>query len=181
MKAKVLLITILFIISGSIMANDPVSPLILTNHIGYNPDGQKHSVILGFEKDNFKKFKVIDFNTKLVVLEGNVNKIGPVQKWKNWYFWNIDFSALEKEGTYFIESISNKKVYSSYPFDIQEGILERHTISDVVLYFKSQRPVGLFAEADKNLPVMKYGKGDSLEIIKRIDASGGWKNTETEI
>ena len=174
MKKSVLLICLSVIISGSLIAKDPVYPLILTNHLGYNPVGTKNCVILGFEKDKFTKFKLIDYRSRTVVLEGKVKKEGAVNKWKNWYFWTFDFSSVEKEGTYYIESKSNGKTYTSYPFDIQEDILERHTISDVVSYFKSQRPVGLFAKADKNLPVLKYIDDKTTEIVKRVDASGGW-------
>ena len=174
MKKTTFIFALILFISGSIWAEDPLSPLILTNHLGYNPSGTKRSIILGFEKDNFTKFKVIDYRSKSVVLEGRANKSGPVQKWKNWYFWSIDFSSLEKEGTYYIESKSKGKTYTSYPFDIQENILERHTISDIVSYFRSQRPAGLFEKADKNLPVMKYNDKDSLVLLKRVDATGGW-------
>ena len=69
-----------------------------------------------------------------------------------------------------------EKTYRSFPFRIQKDILERHTISDVVYYFKGQRPAGLFAKADKDMPVKEYINGNkkNKRIIKRINASGGW-------
>lgn len=176
MTQKVLLIVLCICFSSSIKAIDPVKPLILTNHIGYNPIGLKNSVILGFENDNFNSFKLFYYYTETVVFEGKVTEHGPVHKWKNWHFWSFDFSNIQKEGKYYIESSSNGKTYRSVPFDIQEDILERHTISDIVYYFKSQRPVGLFAKADKNIPVLKYTDEEkkSTEIVKHVDASGGW-------
>ncbi len=154
-------------------AKDPVTPQVLTNHIGYETTGFKQATILGFEGDHFDSFKIINNHTKQEVTSGEVTAVGKVDNWKNWLFWTLDFTSLETPGEYIIQTSSQGKTYYSYPFQIQEQILERNTISDIVYYFRGQRAVGLFEKADAELPVMKNENGEEV-IVKRIDARGGW-------
>uniref|UniRef100_UPI003216D8A4 glycoside hydrolase family 9 protein n=1 Tax=uncultured Draconibacterium sp. TaxID=1573823 RepID=UPI003216D8A4 len=156
-----------------VKAKDPTNPLIITNHIGYEKTGYKQAVILGFENDNFENFQLIDYYSNKVILSGKTKAAGKVDNWKNWHFWTIDFSSIKDEGKYIIESISDGKKYTSYPFRIQEQVLERNTISDIVYYFRGQRAVGLFEQADANVPVVKHD-GENETEVKRIDARGGW-------
>jgi len=176
MTKKIGLLLLTMVLCTAVNADDPARPMILTNHIGYKPTGPKTSIILGFENDKFQKFKLINFTTEEIVFEGKVNAKGPVQKWKNWNFWTLDFSSVTEEGKYYIISSSKGREYRSFPFDIQEDILERHTISDIVYYLKGQRSEGLFAKADKHIPVMRYtdAEKEKTEIIRYVDASGGW-------
>ena len=111
MKKKILLLSFILTFTVSLNAKtiDPVTPQVLTNHLGYDPIGSKRAVILGFKADTFKEFKILDYQTKKEVLTGKITKEGTVDKWKNWHFWTIDFSSLKTEGKYYIETISNGK------------------------------------------------------------------------
>lgn len=176
MKKILIVMAMTLLAAMGATASDPVIPQILINHLGYNPESPKNAVILGFEGDVFTDFVLFDAKTRTAVHKGKVKKEGAVKKWKNWLFWSIDFSDYTKEGSYYVEVSSKGKTYYSTPFEIQKDILERHTIGDVVSYFKSQRPVGLFAKADKNLPIVKMKNSETkeVEIIGYTDASGGW-------
>ncbi len=142
---------------------------ILTNHIGYEKSGTKHAVILGNKNDTVSTFKIINYKTKEKIFEGVAKKAGHVYDWKEWFFWTLDFDEVQEEGTYYIQSLVNKKWIHSFPFQISEDILEKNTISDIICYFKSQRCTGLLNKADKNIP-FKY------DSTKTIDAQGGWQD-----
>jgi hypothetical protein len=139
---------------------------ILTNHIGYDKNVHKRAIIQGVENDAVTSFRILDYNSGKEVMKGIPVKTGKVDKWKNWCFWVLDFDQLTDEGTYTIECIANNKKVVSFPFIIQNNILERNTLSDVVFYFKGQRCSGLLDKADKNSGFEgKEGK---------VNVSGGW-------
>jgi len=139
---------------------------VLINHVGYDPAGPKRAVIEGKPGDAFDAFKVKEFETGKEVLSGVPKPVGPVQKWKDWTFWTIDFTPVLQEGTYVIECSSAKGTIRSYPFLVLKNVLERNTLSDVVYYFKGQRSSGLWDKADRKL---KFDGKDGM-----IDAHGGW-------
>jgi len=167
-KHSYLIVLILFIIGifvQPILAQSSVK--ILTNHLGYYPNGPKHCVILGTQENRVSNFFVKDYETQKTLLKGEIKKAGRVDKWKNWIFWEFDFTELKKEGEYYIEcDVDNGKVVS-FPFIIQENLLERNTLSDIIYYFKCKRTEGLFGKADSNIPFEDWPG-------KRIDAHGGW-------
>ncbi len=140
---------------------------ILHNHIGYETQGAKHGVILGHENDRITTFKIVDYTSGQEVFSGKPAKVGAVDKWRDWCFWTIDFDEVKKEGTYFIECSANDIVLKSFPFLIQNNILERNTLSDVVNYFKTQRTSGLLNKADSKMAFSGSKSGE-------IDVSGGW-------
>jgi hypothetical protein len=139
---------------------------VLINQVGYDPAGPKRAVIEGKAGEAFDAFKIKDFETGKEVFSGVPKSVGPVQKWKDWSFWTIDFTPVLQEGTYIIECSSAKGTIRSYPFLVQKNVLERNTLSDVVYYFKGQRSSGLWDKADRKL---KFDGKDGM-----IDAHGGW-------
>ncbi|WDF55655.1 glycoside hydrolase family 9 protein [Mucilaginibacter sp. KACC 22063] len=141
---------------------------VVTNHIGYDFNKPKHAVIVADSKLASVDYKLVDADNGSTVSSGKAIYSGPVDKWKNWQFWTIDFSNFTKEGNYKIEVVTPGKTVSSYPFTIGRNVLERNTISDVVYYFKGQRSSGLLDKADHQLH-FSGGKTDST-----VDAHGGW-------
>jgi hypothetical protein len=139
---------------------------ILTNQVGYDVSGSKHAVILGHQGDGFDAFKVVELATGKEVLRGTSKSAGPVQKWKDWFFWTIDFSAVNQEGTFVIECSAANGPVRSHPVLIQKNVLERNTFSDVIYYFKGQRCSGPWDKADRN---MKFEGKDGT-----VDVHGGW-------
>lgn len=142
------------------------SPRVITNHLGYEQTGPKHAVVQGMADDQVSTFKIIDYTSNKEIFSGNAVKVGTVPKWKDWYFWAVDFDAVATEGVYVVECATTKGVVRSFPFQIQKDLLERNTLSNVVYYFKGQRSSGLLDQADHHV---------KLEDTKTtIDAHGGW-------
>ncbi len=140
---------------------------ILTNHIGYEPSGPKHAVIRGRSGDNVSDCALKEDDTDQQVLSVPVKAVGPVQKWRDWYFWTLDFDSFSIEGKYYLACHSNAGEVRSFPFVIQRDLLERNTMSDVIYYFKDERSAGEYDKADSHL----HFDGTKPGVI---DAHGGW-------
>jgi hypothetical protein len=145
---------------------------ILTNQVGYDVSGPKKAVIQGSTGDLFTAFTVKSFPGGEIVLSGTPRHDGPVRKWKDWDFWTVDWSAVDKEGAYVIECTSQAGVPAaagtvrSHPILVQKNALERNTLSDVIYYFKGQRSSGLWDKADRKMTF--EGKSGT------VDMRGGW-------
>ncbi|MHB8209372.1 glycoside hydrolase family 9 protein [Mucilaginibacter sp.] len=140
---------------------------IVTNHVGYEGDKAKHAVIVTDHQLNLAVFSLVDANTGKIVFTAKPIYSGPVDKWKNWQFWTLDFSDYAITGTYKLQINLPDGVVSSYPFIIGKNVLEQATISNVAYYFKGQRASGLLDKADHHL-VLAGKTTDS------IDVHGGW-------
>jgi len=167
MRRLTFLMLLSFLCSAINVSGQKPEIKILHNHIGYETLGAKHGVILGHESDRITVFKIMDYATGQEVLSGKPEKVGAVDNWRNWCFWTFDFDEVETEGTYFIECSANDGVLKSFPFIIQNDILERNTLSNVLNYFKIQRTSGLLNKADSKITFSGSKEGE-------IDVSGGW-------
>jgi hypothetical protein len=141
---------------------------ILTNHIGYDPNGPKQAVIQGKATDRCEAVRLFDYTTGSEILNREPMAAGAVPGWKDWYFWTVDFSSITLEGTYRLECSTSQGVISSAPFLIQAQVLERQVLSNVVAYFKSMRCSGVNDQADRRMTF----EGDSSRIM--VDVHGGW-------
>src|SRR5260221_5076489 len=72
---------------------------VVTNHVGYEDDKTKHAIIVTDHKLNLTTFSLIDVKTGKTVYTSKPVFSGPVDKWKNWQFWTIDFSPFTTDGT----------------------------------------------------------------------------------
>jgi len=140
---------------------------ILTNHIGYEPSGPKHAVILGKSGDIVSDCGLNEDNTDRQVLSVPAKAAGPVQKWRDWYFWTLDFDSFSTEGKYYLACKANGGEVRSFPFVIQRDLFERNTMSDVIYYFKDERSSGQYDKADSHL----HFDGSKPGVV---DAHGGW-------
>lgn len=140
---------------------------VLTNHVGYEDSRAKKALIISDVKLEFPAFQLIDETTGKTVYTGKPVFSGPVNKWKNWLFWTIDFSAFKGNGSYTIQVTNSGKKISSFPFVIGKNVLEQSTLSNVIYYFKGQRSSGLLDAADHHLLL-------SGQTKDTIDAHGGW-------
>jgi GH18 family chitinase len=159
----------LFLVTAVIVCGAQASepPQILTNHLGYDPFGPKRAVIRGTAADDIQSFTVRTYPDEVLVYKGTTATGTGVDHWKNWQFWSLDFTDVQREGTYIIEAQDRDRTLRSFPFKIQKNILERFTISDVLFYFKGQRKSGLFDKADRNLAFQGSDR-------KPVDVHGGW-------
>ena len=140
---------------------------LLTNHIGYEANGPKHAVILSDAGYSPSTCVLMEEATDRVVLTISPKKRGSVQKWRDWNFWTLDFDAMTTEGKYHLECMSNAGNIRSFPFLVQDNLLERNTVSDVIYYFKGQRSSGEMDKADRHLRFDGAKPGT-------VDAHGGW-------
>lgn len=143
------------------------SAKILTNHIGYEDSKSKKAIIISDKKADFSSFQLVETETGKVAFSGKPVFSGPVNKWKNWLFWTIDFSAFSQKGNYIIKAVNAGNTVASFPFIIDKNVLEQSTLSNVVYYFKGQRSSGLLDKADRTLILSGHPKDT-------IDAHGGW-------
>ena len=154
---------IVFLFASSIEAQTK----LLYNHIGYETTAVKPAVILCQENDKVTSFSVINTETGHVVAQGEPSYTGTVDQWRDWHFWTFNFDKVAEVGSYTLSCVVNGKTVQSYPFLIQDNLLERNTLSDVVYYFKGQRSSGLLDKADRNMVFLK-GRTDT------VDVHGGW-------
>ena len=140
---------------------------VLTNHLGYETSGPKHAVIVGEPSDSVSACVLKDDATDQVILAITPKATGPVQKWRNWYFWTLDFDSFATEGKYYLECTAKAANIRSFPFLVQSDLLERNTVSDVIYYFKEERSSGEMDKADSHLRF--EGNKDGT-----VDAHGGW-------
>jgi hypothetical protein len=139
---------------------------IVTNHVGYENTRAKQAVIVAGKQLPVNSFLLQDAATGKTVYTGKAVFTGPVQHWKNWVFWTLDFSSFSTPGTYRLQITAAGKPVTSYPFRIGKNVLEQATISDVIYYFKGQRSSGLLDQADHHL--LLAGRTDT------VDMHGGW-------
>jgi len=142
-------------------------PVILVNHLGYDPDAPKHAVVQGHRGDVVRSCAVEALAGGAPVPTRAPRAVGPVAGWRDWAYWTVDFSALRREGTFRLACATANGTVRSFPFRVEDHVLERHTLSDVIYYFKGQRSSGPLDQADRALSL--EGRPDL-----RVDAHGGW-------
>ena len=150
------------------------SARVLTNQVGYEDSKAKRAVIVSGSPLTVSSFQLVDENTGKTVYQGNPVVSGPVDKWRHWLFWTMDFSAYTAAGTYRLRVSLPGGPVSSHPFIIGKNVLEKATLSDVIYYFKGQRSAGLLDKADHHLPLAKALQGPAAGLSDSLDLHGGW-------
>jgi len=131
-------------------------------------------VIVADSQPTIAAFQLVDEATGKIVYEGKPVFSGPVDKWKHWLFWTIDFSAATAAGTYRLRVSLPDGPINSHPFVIGKNVLEKATLSDVLYYFKGQRSAGLLDKADHHLVLAAALQGPSGGTGDSLDLHGGW-------
>ncbi|HEX8955591.1 MAG TPA: glycoside hydrolase family 9 protein, partial [Burkholderiaceae bacterium] len=139
---------------------------ILHNHLGYQTTARKIALVQSGATPPSQSFTVYDADTREAALHGNLAPRGKVAQWRDWQFWEADFTALEKPGSYMIALDGTMPPVVSHPFEIAGQLYDGQIVSNLVHYFKSQRCTGVFDIADRSRP--KYGSSE------RVDVHGGW-------
>ena len=140
---------------------------VLVDHVGYETRSPKQALVLGTAQDHPQQFSLIDTATGKAVLTGSLTPSGQVNAWGDRVFWTADFSSWQKPGHYTILAKSDTGEVTSSRFDIDDDLLERNTLSNVIFYFKGQRSSGLIDKADSHLPLPGGQPGF-------VDVHGGW-------
>jgi hypothetical protein len=170
-KQSVLIIVIL-LLSFTVYSK----PEIYVNQIGFDIKSPKIAII-GVENnlDTKTTFNIIDIASGKTVFSAVVEKPQKVDEWKlGKIFYRADFSSFQKAGNYKVAVIIDRITYNSSPFEIEENVLAKRTISSIVHYYNKQRantPEEL--EADKNM--LLYGS------TKKVDVRGGWCDASGDV
>ena len=140
---------------------------VLVDQVGYESNSPKEALIVGAKQDHLTQFALVDSETGQAVFSGDLKLSGEVHDWGGRVFWTADFSSWQKPGHYALQVRGDGGVISSCAFDIDDNILERDTLSNVVFYFKGQRASGLFDVADRHVALPGNQSGF-------VDLHGGW-------
>jgi len=140
---------------------------VLGDQVGYESTAEKQAIVAGTAQDRPGKFELVDTDSAKSVYAGDLKAAGHVFDWNGRTFWIADFSGWRKPGHYVLHVHTESGEAQSCPFEIQDDILERDTLSSVIFYFKGQRSSGPFDEADRHLAAP--GSHGSF-----VDVHGGW-------
>jgi hypothetical protein len=143
---------------------------ILADQVGYETGAPKQALVLGTSQDHPRQFTLVDTATDKTVFTGDLTPAGRVDAWSGAWggtYWKADFSAWKTPGHYAIEVRDEGGEAHSCAFAIEDDLLERETLSNVLYYFKGQRASGLMDRVDRHLPLPGGQPGF-------IDAHGGW-------
>ena len=141
---------------------------VLVDQVGYEPAAPKLAVIITAKDDPTPtRFALINSDTGKTVFEGDVKPSGEVHAWTGMVLYAADFSAWHQAGHYLLRAVTPAGEISSCPFAIQDDVLERNTLSNVIYYFKGQRASGDFDRADRHLAAP-----DQPGTF--VDVHGGW-------
>jgi len=143
---------------------------VLIDQVGYETTAPKQALVQGTKQDDPQQFMLVDAKTGKVVFTGALKPAGQVYDWHapdgNTY-WTADFSSFKTPGQYALETHDAGGQAHSCAFEIEDDLLERTTLSNVIYYFKGQRDSGPFERADRHLKL----PGDQPGYV---DVHGGW-------
>jgi len=137
---------------------------ILHNHLGYQCSADKIALIEHGADLSAGTFTVYHAETRQPVFHGKL--IHRTSPWRDWQYWQADFSTVQTEGSYFLALDGCNPPLVTAPFDITMNLYDSQIVSNLVHYLKSQRCTGLFDQADSDCP--KFGSDE------RVDVHGGW-------
>lgn len=143
---------------------------VLINQVGYDVNAPKTAIIQLTEGTTFPKsaaFELVDSDKNQTVFRGHLTSQGQVKSWDSRHYYQADFSGWTTPGRYVLKVISSDGDVRSGFFNINQDVLERYTLSDVIAFFKSQRVTGLFDKADRHLK-KPWGEPGTVDI------HGGW-------
>ena len=143
------------------------TPIILIDHVGYERQASKQAIVSTDPGQVLHDFQVIDATTGKAVYSGTLLDTGPINKWGSQHYWRADFSSVKTPGRYILALRDHDICIRSDEFQVQDDILERNTLSNVIYYFKGQRASGEMDKADRHLP-RPDGQPGTLDI------HGGW-------
>ena len=142
-------------------------PAILVDQVGYERQAAKLAIVSADAGQSLHDFQVIDAGSGKPVFSGTLRDTGTVGKWGSQHYWRADFSSFKTPGRYALELKSHGACVRSDEFLVQDNVLERNTLSNVIYYFRGQRASGQMDKADRALP---HPDGQS----GTLDIHGGW-------
>lgn len=139
-------------------------------HPGYTASTSKKAVLKAPENFSGTTFKIINRDNGNTEYTGDIKRVGSVDKWKDWYFFTLDFSDFSKKGRYYILVDGT----ASEPFNIVDTIFDKFLHHEIICYFKSHRASGKWNRHDRAAKFV-----GNREETK--DVSGGWYDASGDI
>jgi hypothetical protein len=145
---------------------------VFVNNVGYDSAGAKRAIIAGVDQGHTPlSFAVVD-HAGATVFHGQARAAGVVTDWKRDrfpevpdFYWIADFTPVSTPGEYRVV-LAGDRPGTSWPFRIDQNVLERFTLGQVAHYFRDSRSDGQFDKADRKLPISG--------TTRHWDAHGGW-------
>jgi Glycosyl hydrolase family 9/Cellulase N-terminal ig-like domain len=138
----------------------------LHNHIGYSADDAKVALLQTDAGFGGGRFTVYGAGATGPVLSGALQPRGGVMRWRDWRYWEADFSTLKAPGRYFVAIDGAMPPVATQTFVIAANVFDGQVVSDLVNCLKAVRCTGVFDVADRSCPV--FGS------TERVDVHGGW-------
>lgn len=141
---------------------------IITNHLGYQPNGPKTAIIQAPEGLDNTPVILRDYHNKQVLWHGQLQACGRVDEWRDWYFYRVDFSEFAALGFYELMMQINQEDIVSQPFEVAQGLFADELFASVVAYFGMNRCAGETDAWDKSVGFVNTPEKP------RVDVHGGW-------
>ncbi len=136
---------------------------IYISHPGYTARTSKKAVLKAPESFSINSFSLKNRESGEIVYTGQIKRSGKVAKWKDWYFFTLDFSEFKETGRYYIDIDG----YFSENFNIVDTVFDSNLHNEILCYFKSHRSTGKWDKNDKKATFVGEREGTK-------DVSGGW-------
>lgn len=148
--------------SNSPAAAGTISGMVLVNNVGYETAGAKRALVTGVGRAG-DRFDLIDTTSGKSAYRGKLAKGGSVEDWSTTSYLIADFDGFKAAGAYVLKVADTV----STQFRVEDTVLERRTVADVVHYFKGSRSTGQFDKRDSAIP-------SKTDPSSRYDVRGGW-------
>ena len=147
---------------------------VLIDQVGYDTQASKQAIVVVEPGTSPRHFLVINADSGAPVWQGDLAHAAKVANWRDSAYAIADFSALKAPGHYYLVVPDGDREMRSAVFAVQDNVLERNTLSDVIYYFKGQRSSGLLDQADRHLPEPN-GQPGYLDLhVGWFDATGDY-------
>lgn len=160
--------TLLLAIFLSAVAQSSIAQTrVVVDQVGFDRLASKRALIVAAARNPHRRFKLVDAETGKTVHSGTLVAADSVTSWGKRKFWTADFSDWQQPGHYELRVQAPDGEARSSIFEINDNVLERNTLSNVLFYFKGQRSSGLIDEADHHL-------AEPARPGHIVDVHGGW-------
>lgn len=149
------------------------NPILLVNHIGYEPSSPKKVLFQSRKNLNPDIFCIKNPDNE-VLFEGKFIHGGKTDQWHTGYAYTGDFSEFQPEGKYQIScNIENERIESSW-FRIEKNIIQNSCLPLLLKGFQSRHPEKIYEAKDKNISFF----GDRND---QVDVQGGWYDASGDV
>jgi outer membrane protein assembly factor BamB len=149
------------------MASSPTRASVLVDQVGYDTLAPKQAIVAMGPGTSPRRFVVVNADTGAQVWQGDLSPAAEVAHWGDGVYAVADFSGMKTQGHYYLALPDADRQTQSAVFAVQDNVLERNTLSNIIYYFKGQRSSGLLDQADRHLP---HPDG----VPGYLDLHGGW-------